>query len=350
MKEKIYVFQWISDLGGADTRLKELLLLLKDDFDITCIPNDEFRLREKHNTDFLDSLNIKYCMANELPEKMEGLAYANSNFRLFSEKQRIKFIKDSGLKFIWSNDMMWHTKEEIEAIKNKQVDVILFTSVFHKNIMITEVKNAHKFQKTFIIENYFDSNTWPYIKRINRDVPVFGKSSRADVMKFSENFPLFYDQITCGIKANFSILGWSKNLEEKYNWYEFDTRWKMYTENQVSTQDWLSTIDIFLYNCNHRFIENQSRSVIEAQLSGCPVIAPRRWNFPNMIDGKYGCLYENLEQAINFAKDMTDLKLREKTGKMASDYTRETWCNKNKQKDKWGKVINYAEENIGEKV
>ena len=59
LKPSLYVFQWISDLGGADTRLKDLLLLLKNDFDITCIPNDDFRLKEKHNTDFLDKNGIK---------------------------------------------------------------------------------------------------------------------------------------------------------------------------------------------------------------------------------------------------------------------------------------------------
>lgn len=350
MKEKIYVFQWISDLGGADTRLKELLILLKDEFDITCIPNDEFRLKEKHNTDFLDSIGIKYCMASELPSKMDGFAYSNSNFRIFSDKQRIDFIKESGLKFMWSNDMMWHTKEEIEAIKNKKIDVVLFTSVFHKNIMVSEIKSANKFQKTFIIENYFDSNTWPHMNRPKREVPVFGKSSRADIMKFSENFPLFYEQVTNGLEAKFSILGWSKSLGEKYNWYQFDNRWDMHQENELSTQDWLSKIDIFLYNCNHRFIENQSRSVIEAQLSGCPVIAPRRWNFPNMISPEYGCIYENLEQASDYVKTMMDFELRTRIGKMASDSTREIWCNGSKQKEKWSKIINYVEDKIGERV
>lgn len=350
MKEQIYVFQWISDLGGADTRLKELLILLKDEFDITCIPNDEFRLKEKHNTDFLDSINVKYCMAKDLPSNMAGLAYSNSNFRIFSEKQRIKFIKDSGLTFLWSNDMMWHTKEEIEAIKNQQIDVVLFTSVFHKNIMISEIKNANKFQKTFIIENYFDSDNWPYIERSKRNIPVFGKSSRADIMKFSENFPLFYEQVTRGMKANFSILGWSKSIGEKYSWYEFDNRWSMYKENELSAQDWLSKVDVFLYNCNHRFIENQSRSVIEAQLSGCPVIAPRRWNFPSMISPNCGCIYDNLEQANEYANAMADFELRNKVGKMASESTREIWCNQNKQKEKWRKVINYANEKTGERV
>ena len=51
MKPNLYAFQWISDLGGADTRLKELLVLLKDDFNITCIPNDEFRFHKTNGND-----------------------------------------------------------------------------------------------------------------------------------------------------------------------------------------------------------------------------------------------------------------------------------------------------------
>ena len=84
IKPNLYIFQWISDLGGSDTRLKELLILLKNDFAITCVPNDEFRLSEKNNTDFLDSHGIKYSLMQNLPKKMEGFGYANCNFRLFN--------------------------------------------------------------------------------------------------------------------------------------------------------------------------------------------------------------------------------------------------------------------------
>lgn len=351
MKEKIYVFQWISDLGGADTRLKELLVLLKDNFDITCIPNDDFRLKEKHNTDFLESHGIKYSSMSDLPKKLKGYAYSNCNFRIFSEKNRIQFIKDSGLKMLWSNDMMWHTPEEIEGIKKNMVDVVFYTSPFHRNMMHKEVAAANPIQKTFVLENYFDSNTWPFTQRSKRENVVFGKLSRDDFNKFSDNFPVFYEQVTSGLNCHFSIMGWSDKIGKKYRWYEFDERWSLYAPNAMPTMDWLQEIDVFLYNCNHKFIENQSRAIIESQLSGAPVIAPNKWNFPNMIENNVsGFVWNNLEEAREQAKEICDYDIRMKMGKMASEMTRDKWCNTHLSIRKWETALETANKKVEAKV
>ncbi len=344
MKPNIYVFQWISDLGGADTRLKELLVLLKDDFNLTCIPNDEFRLKEKHNTDFLDYLGIKYCRLEDLPKKLEGYAYANCNFRLFREKNRIDFINQSGLKFIWSNDMMWTTKEELEFISLGKVDLVLFTSPFHKSIIGGSIFAANPNQKGAILENYFDSSTWPYVERPKRDFVVCGKVSRDDMMKFSEDFPVFYESSTKGLNVKYSIMGWNENLTKKYSWFKFSDKWNLMPSNKMKTQDYFKSIDIFLYNCNYRFIENQSRAIIESQLTGVPVIAPNKWNFPNMIwDQRSGFLWNSLDELRDSLNALMDYDFRQRVAKMASEFTREIWCNSTAAKQKWSSVINYLE-------
>ena len=340
----LYVFQWISDLGGADTRLKELLILLKDSFNITCIPNDEFRLKEKHNTDFLDKHNIKYCMPSDLPKSLKGYAYANCNFRLFKEKDRIKFIKDSGLKLLWSNDMMWTASEELEEIKNNNIDCCLFTSKFHKSVLYPKIKQSKSDQKTFIIDNYFDSDTWKYTERPER-VMVCGKVSRSDVMKYSEDFPLFYERACAKVEdVRFKVMGWDNHLNDKYSWFDFDSRWTKLKPNELPTQEFLDSIDIFLYNCNYRFIENQSRAIIEAQLTGCPIVAPNSWNFPNMLwDTRTGFLWNNLDELQDIIKDLNNYKFRNKIGKFASYCTREVWCNKERALQQFEQLINYVE-------
>lgn len=340
----LYIFQWISDLGGADTRLKELLILLKDKFNITCIPNDNFRLQEKHNTDFLDYHNIKYLSREELSPKLDGFAYANCNFRLFKEKDRIDFIKNSGLKFLWSNDMMWTTNEELDAIKQNKVDCCLFTSNFHKSYLYPSILSSNPNQKTFIIDNYFDSDSWPYIDRPERTM-VCGKVSRDDIMKFSENFPVFYESSCSGSCVNFKIMGWNDHLTKKYSWFDFDNnKWQFLKNNQLDTKEFLGSIDVFLYNCNHRFIENQSRAIIEAQLTGCPVVAPNKWNFPNMIwDTRTGFLWQNLEELGDIINDLTNYERRNKLGKFASYCTREIWCDKNKALAQFEQLLNFIE-------
>lgn len=345
MKTDLYVFQWISDLGGADTRLKELLVLLKDDFNITCIPNDEFRLTEKHNTDFLDSLGVKYCMPSGLPKKPKGFAYANCNFRLFQEPQRINFIRNSGLKFLWSNDMMWTTPEELDAIGKGKVDCCLFTSPFHQSMLGPKIFEVRKNQKAAVLDNYFDSSTWKYVDRPKRETVVCGKISRDDEMKYSEDFPLFYERAVDGLPASFRVMGWNQGLSKKYNWFNFDRRWELLESNKEKTQDFLASIDVFLYNCNHRFIENQSRAIVEAQLTGIPVVAPNRWNFPNMIWGdRTGFLWNDLSGIKSAMSDLMDYDFRKKMGKLASECTREIWCDSNVAKRRWNSLLNYVEE------
>lgn len=343
MKTKLYVFQWISDLGGADTRLKELLVLLKNDFDITCIPNDDFRLKEKNNTDFLDYHGIKYVSFKNLPKKLEGFAYSNCNFNLF-ETDRVDFINDSGLKFIWSNDMMWTTNKELDFISRNKIDCVLFTSKFHKEILGKKIFRVKSNQKNYILPNYFDSSTWKYAHRpIDKNV-VFGKVSRDDFMKFSENFPVFYESATSGLPVNYSIMGWNSDLQKKYNWFNFSGRWSFLKPNEISTNKFYESIDVFLYDCNFRFIENQSRAIIESQLTGCPVIAPNKWNFPNMIwNQRTGFLWNNLDELKEYCKEIMNRNFRRKMGKMASQFTRDVWCDPVPAKEKWFEVLDYLE-------
>ena len=343
MKTDLYVFQWISDLGGADTRLKELLILLKDRFRITCIPNDEFRLGEKRNTDFLDSLGVKYCMPESLPEKLEGFAYANCNFRLFSERSRIDLIKSKGLTFLWSNDMMWTTGEEIEAIKAGKVDCCLFTSPFHWSRLGKSVFGAKKDQRGAILDNYFDGSTWPYKDRPSRGSVVFGKVSRDDPMKYSEDFPVFCESVTRGLDCRYRFMGWGEKQNKKYSWFRFSDKWDRLKTNSVGTLEFLSSLDVFLYNCNHKFVENQSRAIVEAQLTGLPVVAPNKWNFPNMIwTERTGFLWNDLEEAAAACAQLCDEDTRRKMGKLASDCARDIWCDSEAAGRKWDAVLNYA--------
>lgn len=340
-RPSLYVFQWISELGGADTRLKELLILLSKDYAITCIPNDAFRLKEKENTDFLDSLSIKYCMASDLPKKLDGFAYSNCNFRIFTDKDRINFIKDSGLIFIWSNDMMWTKNEELDEIRQGKVDCVLFTSHFHKNAIGPAIFEANPNQKTAILENYFDADRWPYIARPNKNIVTCGKVSRADTLKFSENFPIFYESATKGLPVNYSVMGWSDRLQSKYSWHNFSDRWLLMPPNTLKTQDWYSSIDLFLYDCSHLFQESQGRTIIEAQLTGCPVLAPKKWNFPNMVwNERTGVLWDTLEELQEEIKAYMDYEYRTEKGRLASEFTREIWCNASAAKRNWNSILN----------
>jgi glycosyltransferase involved in cell wall biosynthesis len=345
MKKNIYFFQWISDLGGADTRLKELIQLLSEtnNYNLFAIPNDDFRLNENHNTDFLKNHNVKILSWDNLPEKKTGFAISFCNFRLFSEKWRINKIKSIGLKFIWSNDMMWTTNEELESIKNNLVDSVIFTSEFHKYILSNK-SNLFSKIPNFIVPNYFHFEN--YVKKEKKtslkNKFVIGKLSRADESKFSEDFPLFYDKMPVE-NPKFRIMGWNKKLENKYNWFNFkEDRWDLLQENQESILEFLSQLDLYVFNAYHTYIENQTRSLIEAQLLGVPAIVPNYGNFSNMIwHGRNGFIYNNIEECYYYVNLLsTNSYIYKELCYNSLNLSKSIWTNKKSQLKIWENIFN----------
>jgi glycosyltransferase involved in cell wall biosynthesis len=336
---KIFLFLWPSNLGGADTRLKELIQCFsyQKNLEIFCIPNDSFRLQEKHNTDFLDKYGVKYLSWEDLPEKSEGFAISFCNFRLFSEQWRIQKIKSMGLKFIWSNDMMWHTNEETWAFENKLIDGAIYTSHKHYQDMTTNVtKNA----KEFIIPNYFHLSNYEYIERPIRDTFTIGKHSRADKMKFSDNFPLFYEDLKIK-NPKYRVMGFNKKIKENFEWFDFNSNWDLLNENKEDTIDFLKSLDCYVYNSHHTFTETQCRATIEAMLTGLPVIAPTKDNFFNQIwHGKSGFLWSTYEECQKYVKFLEENPhLRIKMGKLAREISKELWCDAQQHFQLWNNIF-----------
>src|SRR5271165_2009807 len=134
MKTAIYVFGWPSFLGGADTKLTHLLILLHKNYRITVIPNDAFRLQEKSWTRFMDRLGIRYLRLRQLPKKLEGFSISLCNDRYFTGGLA-QTAKERGLTTIWSSEMAWHHKGEVEAIKKGLVDKVLYVSEVQKQAL-----------------------------------------------------------------------------------------------------------------------------------------------------------------------------------------------------------------------
>lgn len=344
MKKNIYFFQWISDLGGADTRLKELIQLLSEsnEYNLFSIPNDDFRLKEHYNVDFLKKHNVTILTWNTLPSKLDGYGIAFCNFRLFEEKWRIEKIKNTGLKFIWSNDMTWTTGPESHSIKNNLIDTVIFTSDFHKKILTNKNKDFLSI-KSHIIPNYFHIENY-LIKQQKyeslEDKFVIGKLSRPDEEKYSENFPLFYKKMPIS-NAHFRFMGWSPQLSQKYAWYNFDNSFDLLSANQEGVIQFLSQLDLYVFNCHHNYTENQSRSVIESQLLGIPCIVPNTGNFPKMIFNTHtGFVFNTHEECYeHIEKIYKDKNLYNTISNNATNISRQIWADKNSQLNAWKELF-----------
>jgi glycosyltransferase involved in cell wall biosynthesis len=341
--ENIYFFHWPSNLGGADTRLKDAIELFSgsNKYNLFCIPNDDFRLKEKDNIDFLTKNNVKILTWDTLPTHTKGYAIAFCNFRLFQESWRLEKIKNIGLKFIWSNDMMWSSQEEANAFGKNLVSAAIFTSDFHQN-RLTKVNPSFSKIQNYIVPNYFNSDKY---KKNNKksylnEKFVIGKLSRAEWTKYSENFPLFYSKIKIP-NAHFRFMGWNEKLEQKYSWFKPENNFELLKENQESIIEFLSQLDLYVFICHHNYTENQSRSIIEAQLLGIPCIVPNEGNFPNMIwHERTGFVYNDIEECYSYINKLyNDKMLLNTMAYNSKEITKLIWGNKNSQLQSWEQIF-----------
>lgn len=338
----LYFFQWISELGGADTRAKDLIKLFSENknYNVIVVPNDDFRLDEKENVDFILSCGAKCLSWKDLPQKSDGYALALCNFRLFeeNEKWRLKKIKKMGLRFVWLNDMMWRSKEEEEAIKNFEVDIHVYTSEIHKYKLSSKSSSR---KKEFIIPNFFSLDRYSFIER-KRQTNSFsiGKHSRPDLAKFSDSFPLFYENLKLK-NPRYRVMGVDEDFKEKFSWFDFSDKWDLLKPNQEDTSFFLGSLDCYIYNSHFSFIENQSRAIVEAALSGLPIIAPRKYNFPNQIwHERTGFLWDSYEECRYYSNLLeNDLDLRMKMGKSAHVFAKDIWGDKDHQLNLWKEVF-----------
>lgn len=335
----LYFVQWISELGGADTRAKDLIKLLGETkkYNIFVIPNDDFRLEEKDNVKFIENCGAKCINWKLLPKKTNGYALAFCNFRLFEDSWRIKKIKDMGLKLIWLNDMMWRSDSEKEYLRKNMIDIHVYTSEIHRQRLSDDFSKKNI---EIIIPNFFHEERYNFIKREIKNEFVIGKHSRPDLAKFSDNFPLFYEHLKLE-KPNYKVMGAGKEFREKFKWFNFNDKWELFEPNEIDTSLFLSKLDCYVYNSHYTFIENQSRAIVEAALSGLPIIAPRKYNFPNQIwHERTGFLWDSYEECRYYVKLLEkDTDLRYKLGKNAHIFAKEIWCDKKNQIQLWEKIL-----------
>lgn len=278
----IYVFGWPSFLGGADTKLTHLLILLHRHYRITVVPNDAHRLSEKVWTRFLDRLGIAYATFGSLPRRLEGYGLSLCNGRFFPDGIARR-ARARGLKIIWSSEMMWHHPGEREAIEAGLIDQVLYVSEFQRR----KLSEGYGGIPGHVTGNYIDPREFPFRERRNSTFTI-GRLSRPDPVKYPEDFPVFYECL--GLPdTRFRVMAWSDELRRKYRWHRFDQRWDLLESVAEPQLDFLHSLDLFVYPLGHNFRESWGRSTVEAMLTGAIPLVPRGHHLENlMVDGESG--------------------------------------------------------------
>jgi hypothetical protein len=334
MKKNLYYFGWLSNLGGADTKIVHLIDLLHREYNITVIPNRDEQLQQKIWTQYLDERNVKYCSFESLPLKLTGIGFSFCNSKIFINK-KIEIIKNKGLKFIWSSEMSYPNKWEMEAITMGLVDKVLCVSDIQK-----EKLKYPKSVPCMITENYINPDFFPFKKREKKSWLTIGRLSRADVLKYPENFPNFYEALEIP-NVKFRVMGWNEKLKEKYKWHNFDNRWSLLKTEEESQVNFLHSLDFFIYPLGHNVIESWGRSTVEAMLTGCIPFVQTGHHFENLIlHGVSGYICDDIIDYQKYLKVLTkDFKYRAIVSKKCREYAVNEICNKKNHLRIWKEAL-----------
>lgn len=340
----LYVFGWPSHLGGADTKLHNTLCLIKDFMNITVIPNSCHQLKEKYWYDLYTKEYGFKCISREefiaMPSRLDGFALSLCNPSFISGCTLCKLAKEKDLKVLWGNEMMWIFEGELECIKNGYIDTVLLTSKFNEEQLAKEYFKANPSIEAYIVSNYINPKDFPFRER-NNDRFTIGRLSRADVDKYSFDFPLFYESLELE-NPKYRVMAWDEKLKNMFKWHRFGSQWDLLKPVQEDTLDFLYSLDLFIYKLGHKFLESWGRSTVEAMLTGCVPIVPSGHNFNEfIIQGFTGFMCDSFEDFKLAAQEMQkNVQLRKKIAKQSSAYAASVVCNEEKHKSIWRYVFN----------
>ncbi len=333
-KTHLYIFGWPSCLGGADTKLAHLLVLLHEHLQITVIPNERRRLEEEFWIHFLDELGIRYSLLDVLAKRLDGFALAMANQCFFSHRIAHR-AKDLGLKIIWSSEMMWHHEGELDAVKQGVIDKVLYTSELHKSYLSSGYGNL----PSAITGNYVDPESFPFAARQNATFTI-GRLSRPDPLKYPEDFPVFYECL--GLPdTRYRVMAWDDKLMHKYRWHRFDDRWDLLRAEQETQVSFLYSLDLFVYPLGHNFRESWGRSTVEAMLTGAIPLVPSGHHLENLIvHGETGCVCGDfLEYREHAQRLYFDYPLRRRMALACREHAEKKLCNREEHLAIWLSVF-----------
>jgi len=333
-KPRVYVFGWPSLVGGADTKLAHLLVLLHRHCRITVVPNEARHLRNQTWTRFLDGLGIRYALLDALPSQLAGFALSLSNQCFFTHRIAHR-ARERGLTIIWSSEMMWHHQGELEAVQEGLIDKVLYTSELQRSVL----SPGYGSLPGVITGNYIDPSFFPFRER-RHEVFTIGRLSRADPLKYPEDFPVFYECLELP-EVRFRVMAWDEKLRQKYRWHRFDERWELLEAEQEPAVTFLQSLDLFVYPLGHRFTESWGRSTVEAMLTGAiPLVPPGHHLEHLVVHGQAGFVCcDFLEYQEHAQRLFFDRERREAMARGCREHAVEKLCNPDEHLRIWLEVF-----------
>jgi glycosyltransferase involved in cell wall biosynthesis len=199
-------------------------------------------------------------------------------------------------------------------------------------------------QKTIetIVPNYFHIENYNPKQKKKTDYFTIGKHSRVDMLKFSDNFPQFYENLNL-VNPKYRVMGVNQTFRKRFENFNFSTRWELLKPCEENVNDFLSSLDIYVYDAHESFIETHCRATVEAMLLEIPVVAPNKPNFKKQIvNGINGFLWNSYSECQNYCELLQkNKKVKNQIAKSGRIISEKLWCNKELNLKLWNNILKY---------
>jgi hypothetical protein len=330
----LYVFGTPASVGGAATKLRDLLELIRSDFEIHLVVAHDGLIREKSVRRFAELHGLRLMSRRDFPRKAQGVALAVCEEDFFTSGT-VERVRTAGLPIVWSNDMMWPFKGEVEAAARGDISRVVYVSEIQRE----ELHPLHSNVPDYLIPNYINPNAFVFRERQN---PVFtiGRLSRPDPIKYPVEFPLLYEMI--GIRdVRYRVQAWSPELSRIYSWHRFGAEWELLKVGALPASEFLGQLDLFVYPLGHRVRESWGRSTVEAMLTGAVPVVPGGHYFDRlMTHGESGFVFESYATMREIVLQLhQSAPLRRKVSSCAAEDARRRHCDSDTQRQMWLEVL-----------
>ncbi len=336
VKEKLFIVGVPGTIGGASTKIRHLLVLLRDVYDITVVMLDQTWLKNKDIQRFCQKQGASVSLLKHLPSRCSGTALVVCEPDVFITGGAAA-IKRRGLKLVFSNDMMWEFKGEASAASSGLIDRVIFVSEFQQAAFDATYTGVQR----RVVGNYIDPVDFPFSERRN---PVFtiGRLSRPDQTKYPEDFPVFYEEL--GIAdVRFRVMAWGEELRRRYKWHRFGPEWELLGPQKETAARFLQSLDLFLYPLGHHVKESWGRSTAEAMLTGCVPLVPSGHQFHRlMVHGDSGFICSSFSEYRDTVQELYENQpFRRRIGRRSAEHAREELFNAERHRQTWIEALTF---------
>lgn len=299
---KLFIVGQPGECGGASTELLDQIKIWKLlNIEIHIIPTVDNYTND--DSDIIVHSKNSWCDI----DGNQCIAFSNKEFL-----RNLEFIRPHSKKIIWVNCMTHSFHDEIVAQSKGFIDLHLYQTYHGYKSISYKLKFLGKKFNYKLFHPYFDITGFDYNAIKNPDIFSFGRISRSDPVKYSNDQFQIYDSIECPNKHCY-VLGYSNDIRNKIyvpNPMTCDYYLTLYKSNEISRYEFYDKIDVLCMKTNT--MENLPRVGFECMATGTLMVVDDRGGWRLLVvDKETGFLCKSKEEFIevmNYIAKNPDVK------------------------------------------